>query len=175
MDLYQINLLGNQCISLPDYCGSSLFRPIMPRVEALKILLTMLVALEIKGKGREKVCCYSIGFFSSPSFITQDTYDQCKRTASGVTSFSMLTIHNEAVPESIRYLKRVSHTPDLICGLSLPGKGKAKSQTCEPSEPETEIHLPKLRTLDVFSGCGGLSEGFHQAGKSQQVLSLHSQ
>jgi len=26
--------------------------------------------------------------------------------------------------------------------------------------------VPKYRTLDVFSGCGGLSEGFHQAGKS---------
>ncbi|NWU09144.1 DNMT1 methyltransferase, partial [Cephalopterus ornatus] len=29
-----------------------------------------------------------------------------------------------------------------------------------------ELKLPKLRTLDVFSGCGGLSEGFHQAGES---------
>ncbi|NXM28901.1 DNMT1 methyltransferase, partial [Oxyruncus cristatus] len=26
-----------------------------------------------------------------------------------------------------------------------------------------ELKVPKLRTLDVFSGCGGLSEGFHQA------------
>ncbi|KFV99448.1 DNA (cytosine-5)-methyltransferase 1, partial [Fulmarus glacialis] len=30
-----------------------------------------------------------------------------------------------------------------------------------------ELKLPKLRTLDVFSGCGGLSEGFHQAGERQ--------
>ncbi|XP_023572897.1 DNA (cytosine-5)-methyltransferase 1 isoform X2 [Octodon degus] len=44
------------------------------------------------------------------------------------------------------------------------GKGKTKSQVLEPSEPELAIKLPKLRTLDVFSGCGGLSEGFHQAG-----------
>lgn len=52
------------------------------------------------------------------------------------------------------------------------GKGKAKSQTCEPSEPEAEIPLPKLRTLDVFSGCGGLSEGFHQAGISETLWAI---
>ncbi|KAK2098345.1 DNA (cytosine-5)-methyltransferase 1 [Saguinus oedipus] len=52
------------------------------------------------------------------------------------------------------------------------GKGKPKSQACEPSEPETEIKLPKLRTLDVFSGCGGLSEGFHQAGISETLWAI---
>uniref|UniRef100_A0A452QSK7 DNA (cytosine-5)-methyltransferase 1 n=1 Tax=Ursus americanus TaxID=9643 RepID=A0A452QSK7_URSAM len=52
------------------------------------------------------------------------------------------------------------------------GKGRAKSQTCEPSEPEAEIKLPKLRTLDVFSGCGGLSEGFHQAGISETLWAI---
>nr|XP_023408217.1 DNA (cytosine-5)-methyltransferase 1 isoform X3 [Loxodonta africana] len=52
------------------------------------------------------------------------------------------------------------------------GKGKAKSQACEPSEPEMEVKLPKLRTLDVFSGCGGLSEGFHQAGISETLWAI---
>uniref|UniRef100_A0A8D1LYB3 DNA (cytosine-5)-methyltransferase n=1 Tax=Sus scrofa TaxID=9823 RepID=A0A8D1LYB3_PIG len=52
------------------------------------------------------------------------------------------------------------------------GKSRTKSQTCEPSELETEIKLPKLRTLDVFSGCGGLSEGFHQAGISETLWAI---
>ncbi|KAK2110523.1 DNA (cytosine-5)-methyltransferase 1 [Saguinus oedipus] len=52
------------------------------------------------------------------------------------------------------------------------GKGKPKSQAWEPSEPETEIKLPKLRTLDVFSGCGGLTEGFHQAGISETLWAI---
>ncbi|KGL93558.1 DNA (cytosine-5)-methyltransferase 1, partial [Charadrius vociferus] len=35
-----------------------------------------------------------------------------------------------------------------------------------------ELKLPKLRTLDVFSGCGGLSEGFHQAGVSETLWAI---
>ncbi|KAM5238057.1 DNA (cytosine-5)-methyltransferase 1 [Ctenodactylus gundi] len=52
------------------------------------------------------------------------------------------------------------------------GKGRAKAQVPELSEPETEMKLPKLRTLDVFSGCGGLSEGFHQAGISETLWAI---
>ncbi|XP_059552850.1 DNA (cytosine-5)-methyltransferase 1 isoform X4 [Myotis daubentonii] len=52
------------------------------------------------------------------------------------------------------------------------GKGRPKSQTSEPKEPKVDIQLPKLRTLDVFSGCGGLSEGFHQAGISQTLWAI---
>lgn len=45
------------------------------------------------------------------------------------------------------------------------GKGKAAPESQDaPNEAQT-LKAPKYRTLDVFSGCGGLSEGFHQAGK----------
>lgn len=49
------------------------------------------------------------------------------------------------------------------------GKGKGKGKAAQdsqdtPNEPQMP-KVPKYRTLDVFSGCGGLSEGFHQAGK----------
>ncbi|XP_040842199.1 DNA (cytosine-5)-methyltransferase 1 isoform X3 [Ochotona curzoniae] len=53
------------------------------------------------------------------------------------------------------------------------GKGRSKSSPAsEPSKPELDIRLPKLRTLDVFSGCGGLSEGFHQAGISETMWAV---
>lgn len=46
------------------------------------------------------------------------------------------------------------------------GKGKAPAaQEAPDSQTDAALKVPKYRTLDVFSGCGGLSEGFHQAGK----------
>ncbi|XP_028404799.1 DNA (cytosine-5)-methyltransferase 1-like isoform X2 [Dendronephthya gigantea] len=52
------------------------------------------------------------------------------------------------------------------------GKGNAMEDVEEnkmenkPSEENTETVKP-LRTLDVFAGCGGLSEGLHQAGVAE--------
>uniref|UniRef100_F6XUV4 DNA (cytosine-5)-methyltransferase 1 n=1 Tax=Ciona intestinalis TaxID=7719 RepID=F6XUV4_CIOIN len=37
---------------------------------------------------------------------------------------------------------------------------------------EDETKIPKLRSLDVFSGCGGLSEGFHQAGIAEPSYAI---
>uniref|UniRef100_A0A8B9TKH1 DNA (cytosine-5)-methyltransferase n=1 Tax=Anas platyrhynchos TaxID=8839 RepID=A0A8B9TKH1_ANAPL len=55
------------------------------------------------------------------------------------------------------------------------GKGKGKGECLggwvSEQEP-AELKLPKLRTLDVFSGCGGLSEGFHQAGVSETLWAI---
>ncbi|XP_061556979.1 DNA (cytosine-5)-methyltransferase 1 [Phycodurus eques] len=51
------------------------------------------------------------------------------------------------------------------------GKGKGKASAVhETAEQPPGPQIPKVqkyRTLDVFSGCGGLSEGFHQAGISE--------
>uniref|UniRef100_A0A667WAZ9 DNA (cytosine-5)-methyltransferase n=1 Tax=Myripristis murdjan TaxID=586833 RepID=A0A667WAZ9_9TELE len=56
------------------------------------------------------------------------------------------------------------------------GKGKGKASVPQetqdlPNETETS-KVPKYRTLDVFSGCGGLSEGFHQAGISETLWAI---
>lgn len=58
------------------------------------------------------------------------------------------------------------------------GKGKGKkgkgSQKTASIEPPEEYFVPqrKLRSLDVFAGCGGLSEGFHQAGVSESCWAI---
>ncbi|XP_052741577.1 DNA (cytosine-5)-methyltransferase 1 [Bicyclus anynana] len=49
------------------------------------------------------------------------------------------------------------------------GKGKGKSsKTVEPSVAESvEVKVRPLRTLDVFAGCGGLSDGLHRSGAAK--------
>ncbi|XP_050350712.1 DNA (cytosine-5)-methyltransferase 1-like isoform X2 [Nymphalis io] len=50
-------------------------------------------------------------------------------------------------------------------------KGKGKGKSSKPLEPNIganpEINIRPLRTLDVFAGCGGLSEGLHQSGVAE--------
>lgn len=45
------------------------------------------------------------------------------------------------------------------------GKGKAvEDEDCPPPSAVTS-HENRLSTLDIFAGCGGLSEGLRQAGE----------
>ncbi|GFN82630.1 DNA (cytosine-5)-methyltransferase [Plakobranchus ocellatus] len=61
------------------------------------------------------------------------------------------------------------------------GKGKGKSNVKEESSgnngslSEEKIDIHRLRTLDVFAGCGGLSEGFHQAGIAESRWAIEKE
>lgn len=58
------------------------------------------------------------------------------------------------------------------------GKGSSNVSDIPKTPQDTTITEPypnltkRLRTLDVFSGCGGLSEGFHQAGVAESCWAI---
>lgn len=64
----------------------------------------------------------------------------------------------------------------LAIGAPSKGKGKGKGSSNRVEKNNLPEEYPsvtrKLRTLDVFSGCGGLSEGFHQAGVAESTWAI---
>eukprot|EP00731_Ephydatia_muelleri_P024749 Em0016g1020a len=64
------------------------------------------------------------------------------------------------------------------CGQKGKGKGKGKGKfsketVCQDEENKiAEKGFKPLRCLDVFAGCGGLTEGFHQSGVAEAVWAI---
>ncbi|XP_043265173.1 DNA (cytosine-5)-methyltransferase PliMCI-like [Colletes gigas] len=77
--------------------------------------------------------------------------------------------------------------PDCAISIGKCGKGKhnskLKSKNAEETKRKALINNPiehktlsrKLKTLDVFAGCGGLSEGFHRAGISENCWAIEKE
>jgi DNA (cytosine-5)-methyltransferase 1 len=74
----------------------------------------------------------------------------------------MYVAYLEQLPPNVRFMSMVQKTT----GASKKNKGK---QICETDNLDSGkwVDVPKenrLATLDIFAGCGGLSEGLQQAG-----------
>ncbi|KYQ51853.1 DNA (cytosine-5)-methyltransferase PliMCI [Trachymyrmex zeteki] len=82
--------------------------------------------------------------------------------------------------------KTFDEPPYDIINTSKSGKGKGKCKSTKKVERtekkqviETPINYPtisrKLRMLDIFAGCGGLSEGMHQAGVAESLWAIEKE
>lgn len=73
---------------------------------------------------------------------------------------------NESFCGKSKYYIRKNHWPEINLINILGGKSKSKVSALKNVElpPEWDKIEEPLRAMDVFAGCGGLSEGLHQSG-----------
>ncbi|KAH7980184.1 hypothetical protein HPB49_013687 [Dermacentor silvarum] len=116
--------------------------------------------------GLNKVCgkCYVV--YSEN--LAEDVEDYLRR---GPHRFYFTEAYDS---ETKRFVEPSSKARMMGClGKGKGKKGKSSSNAVNIEPPE-EYYVPqrKLRSLDVFAGCGGLSEGFHQAGVSESCWAI---
>ncbi|KAH7979028.1 hypothetical protein HPB49_007864 [Dermacentor silvarum] len=116
--------------------------------------------------GLNKVCgkCYIV--YSEN--LAEDVEDYLRR---GPHRFYFTEAYDS---ETKRFVEPSSKARMMGClGKGKGKKGKSSSNAVNIEPPE-EYYVPqrKLRSLDVFAGCGGLSEGFHQAGVSESCWAI---
>lgn len=100
-------------------------------------------------------------------------------TAKAINNFYFLEAYNSET-------KDFEEPPLEARNAALKGKGKGKGKGKARSACQTEEQnlrqdskpsetVPKLRCLDVFAGCGGLSEGLHQAGTAESLWAVEKE
>ncbi|XP_067015919.1 DNA (cytosine-5)-methyltransferase 1-like [Acropora muricata] len=100
-------------------------------------------------------------------------------TAKAINNFYFLEAYNSET-------KDFEEPPLEARNAALKGKGKGKGKGKAKSACQTEQQnlrqdskanetVAKLRCLDVFAGCGGLSEGLHQAGTAESLWAVEKE
>lgn len=68
------------------------------------------------------------------------------------------------MPAHIKVKYSSGHTADAVARKKK-GKCKEGDSISDPDLETKTSNEKRLATLDIFAGCGGLSEGLHQSGK----------
>ncbi|XP_006821782.2 DNA (cytosine-5)-methyltransferase 1 [Saccoglossus kowalevskii] len=78
--------------------------------------------------------------------------------------------------------KEFEEPPSRARTIKGKGKGKGKGKSSTPvievkqvAAVKDNFQYRKLRSLDVFAGCGGLSEGFHQSGVAESTWAIEKE
>lgn len=97
------------------------------------------------------------GRFFQDEFVCTGSYDPSKASTGASSSSSSSSSGVTAPPATL-----------LREGAAAQGKAKGKPAASEPAKLQDAIEEPEstvaMKSMDIFAGCGGLSEGMHQAG-----------
>ena len=96
------------------------------------------------------------GRFFQDTFICTGSFDPSK-ASTGASSSAAAASGVTAPPSTL-----------LREGAPAPSKGKGKAASSETNKLQDAVEEPEstvaMKSMDIFAGCGGLSEGMHQAG-----------
>eukprot|EP00899_Mesostigma_viride_P026525 jgi/Mesvir1/7057/Mv09173-RA.1 len=135
---------------------------------------TVTVPLDALAPGSPIVCCHRelfdiAAFRAQPhAFVCNLAFDPATKAIKKLHLDKLNTAKSAAGAATAGAGKGKGKAPAVdVAGA---GKGKGK-MVAEPAELDgsyggagSDHDAGKLRTMDIFAGCGGLSEGFHQSG-----------
>ena len=126
-----------------------------------------------KVKGKCQVEC-EVDLYDSPAEYSRKGNDRfyfSEKYISKTKQFVEPPLHSRrsGVRDMVRKYNRETVKMTKLTKVT---KDEVRKKAAVEEEKENLKSFAKLRTLDVFSGCGGLSEGFHQAGIAETAYAI---